>query len=64
MKSDDEDEDDCCIVNDVGTTREFWNGLPQETKKEEVIQIGSNSSVLSVDKRLLFTALAITLLIV
>ena len=52
MKSDDEDKDGCCTVNDKGTTREWFNGLPRETKKDEVIQIGSNSSVLQLDKRL------------
>ena len=64
MKTDDEDKDGCCTVNDRGTTREWYNGLPRETKKDEVIQIGSNSSVLQLDKRLFFTALAITLLII
>ena len=44
-------------------TKNFWNGLHHEKNKKENIEarIGNNCSVLSVDKRLLFTAIAITL---
>lgn len=48
-------------------TRDFWNGLHDETRKPENIeQVENNncSDFLSIDKRILFTAICISLFIV
>ena len=48
-------------------TRDFWNGLHDETRKPENIeQVENNncSDFLSIDKRILFIAICISLFIV